>query len=116
MLASVIVTSTHPLLDWTNNYGIRLLLPWNPRWFYGDAVFIIDPWLWLMLAAGVIVARRRRTLRPARIALFACAVYVAALVWSSRAARTAVGLRPPSAGTTGAPPRSRSCRHARWDR
>ncbi|HKG81383.1 MAG TPA: metal-dependent hydrolase, partial [Pyrinomonadaceae bacterium] len=33
LLASFIVSATHPLLDWTNNYGIRLLLPWNERWF-----------------------------------------------------------------------------------
>jgi inner membrane protein len=36
-------------MDWTNNYGIRLLLPWSGRWFYGDLVFIIDPFLWLIL-------------------------------------------------------------------
>lgn len=49
LIASFIASATHPLLDWTNNYGIRLLLPWNPRWFYGDLVFIVDPFLWLIL-------------------------------------------------------------------
>src|SRR6185436_4948513 len=38
MIASLIVTATHPILDWTNNYGIRFLLPWNPQWFYLDLV------------------------------------------------------------------------------
>ncbi len=33
MIVSLVVTATHPLLDWTNNYGVRLLLPWNSRWF-----------------------------------------------------------------------------------
>lgn len=52
LIASVIVSATHPLLDWTNNYGIRFLLPWNPRWFYGDLVFIIDPFLWVVLGGA----------------------------------------------------------------
>src|SRR5256885_12834590 len=39
LFASLIVSATHPLLDWTNNYGVRLLLPWNARWQYGDLVF-----------------------------------------------------------------------------
>lgn len=52
LLASVIATATHPLLDWTNNYGVRFLLPWNPKWFYGDFVFIIDPFLWIVLGGA----------------------------------------------------------------
>jgi inner membrane protein len=53
LLASLIVSATHPLMDWTNNYGVRFLLPWNARWFYGDFVFIIDPILWLILGGAV---------------------------------------------------------------
>ena len=49
ILASVLVTATHPLLDWTNNYGIRFFLPWSSKWYYGDIVYIIDPYLWLIL-------------------------------------------------------------------
>ena len=52
LIASVIVTATHPLLDWTNNYGVRPLLPWSSRWFYGDLVFIIDPFLWVVLGGA----------------------------------------------------------------
>ena len=61
MIASLIVSATHPLLDWTNNYGIRFLLPWNSRWFYGDLVFIVDPFMWLVLgAAAYLLASRTR--------------------------------------------------------
>lgn len=49
LIASLIVAATHPLLDWTNNYGVRPLLPWSGRWFYGDLVFIFDPYIWLLL-------------------------------------------------------------------
>ena len=45
VLAYVGVIS-HPALDWLNVYGIRLLMPFSPRWFYGDALFIVDPWVW----------------------------------------------------------------------
>lgn len=53
MLASLIASATHPLMDWTNNYGIRLLLPWSAKWFYGDLVFIVDPLIWLTVGAAV---------------------------------------------------------------
>ena len=59
LLASFIVSATHPLLDWTNNYGIRLLLPWSPKWSYGDLVFIVDPYLWLILGAAAILLTAR---------------------------------------------------------
>src|SRR5436190_16778511 len=51
MVASLIAAATHPLMDWTNNYGVRPLLPWSGRWFYGDLVFIVDPYIWLTLGA-----------------------------------------------------------------
>lgn len=61
MIASILVTATHPLLDWTNNYGVRFLLPWNARWFYGDLVFIMDPVFWVVLGGAVfLVAARTR--------------------------------------------------------
>ena len=53
LLASLIAAATHPLLDWTNNYGVRPLLPWSGRWFYGDLVFIVDPYIWLVLGGIV---------------------------------------------------------------
>jgi inner membrane protein len=49
---------THPALDWLNTYGVRFLYPFDRRWFYGDALFIVDPWVWLVLGAGVVLAQR----------------------------------------------------------
>ena len=61
MLASLIAAVTHPLMDWTNNYGVRPLLPWDGRWFYGDLVFIVDPYLLLILGgAAFLLASNRR--------------------------------------------------------
>lgn len=55
-LLALLGTATHPLLDWMNTYGIRLLMPFRREWFYGDALFIVDPWVWLMLGSGVYLA------------------------------------------------------------
>jgi inner membrane protein len=52
MLASFVASATHPLLDWTNNYGIRWFLPWSQKWSYGDLVFIVDPYIWLVLGGA----------------------------------------------------------------
>ena len=46
-------TFTHPLFDWFNNYGIRLLEPFSSEWFHGDTLFIIDLWIWAMLGLGL---------------------------------------------------------------
>ncbi|WP_111641533.1 metal-dependent hydrolase [Marinimicrobium alkaliphilum] len=54
---SFIAVWSHPLLDWLNTYGIRLLMPFDDTWFYGDTLFIIDPWVWLLAATGVVLAR-----------------------------------------------------------
>jgi inner membrane protein len=59
LIASLLVSATHPLLDWTNNYGIRFLLPWNPKWFYGDLVFIVDPFIWLALGSACFLMTSR---------------------------------------------------------
>ncbi|WP_086734966.1 metal-dependent hydrolase [Erythrobacter colymbi] len=50
---------SHPFFDWLNVYGIRLLEPFSSQWFYGDTLFIIDPWIWALLSAAVWVSRRR---------------------------------------------------------
>jgi len=58
-IASFITSATHPVLDWTNNYGIRWFLPWSQKWSYGDFVFIVDPYLWLILGGAVFLLTAR---------------------------------------------------------
>ena len=81
---------SHVALDWLNSYGIRLLMPFSGRWFYGDSVFIIDFWLWLVLGAGVWMSLSRGQVRPARLALTLAVVYIAAMVASAQVARAVV--------------------------
>jgi inner membrane protein len=87
---SYIGVYSHVFLDYLNNYGVRLLAPFNWRWFYGDAVFIIDPWLWLALAAGIWLARRWRSPLSACAALLAAACYVAVMLAAARTGRDLV--------------------------
>jgi inner membrane protein len=62
---SLLAVATHPALDWLNNYGMRWLMPFDERWFYGDAVFIIDPWIWLGLGGALFLATSKGALRLA---------------------------------------------------
>jgi inner membrane protein len=87
LLLSYIGVYSHVFLDYLNNYGVRLLTPFEWRWFYGDAVFIVDPWLWLVLGVGVWLARRRRAPTSSRYALVIASLYIAAMLTSARVAR-----------------------------
>ena len=91
LLSSVAILS-HPVLDTLNTYGMRWLMPFSGRWFYGDTLFIVDPWLWLALGFGVMLSRPRHGIaRPARIALWVSFAYVAAMAASALAARRIAG-------------------------
>jgi len=81
---------SHVGMDWLNTYGVRLLMPISREWFYGDAVFIVDPWLWLILTLGVFVSRRVRRPAAARWAVAAATLYVVAMIVSARSARAKV--------------------------
>jgi inner membrane protein len=87
---------SHIVMDWLNSYGVRLLMPFSDRWFYGDALYIVDPWLYLIFGGGIWLAfraaRRRRPdpARPARRALLLAAVYMLLMLGSTVWARAAV--------------------------
>jgi inner membrane protein len=87
LLCSYIGVLSHVMLDWLNSYGVRLLMPFDGMWFYGDTLFIIDPWLWLALGLGVWRARRRGDSRPARRAIVIASVYIAVMCLAAQLAR-----------------------------
>jgi inner membrane protein len=89
LILSYLGVLTHVYMDLLNTYGVRLLAPLSQRWFYGDSIFIIDPWLWLGLGAGALLARRSGP-HYARFAVVGATLYIAAMVGSARAARTIV--------------------------
>ena len=96
LLLAFLSVLSHPLLDFLNTYGVRFLYPFSNRWFYGDALFILDPWVWIALALGIGFSRAlaRAGLphaeRPAHASLAAVGAYIAAMLLSSAAGRVFV--------------------------
>ena len=81
LLACFLGVLSHPALDFLNTYGIRLLEPFSHRWFYGDTLFIVDPWIWIMLILGLEFSWRAERLeqnweRPAAYAFCAVLAYI----------------------------------------
>ncbi len=82
LICCFVATLSHPLLDYVTSYGTRLLEPLSHRWFYGDAIFIVDPWIWIMIILGLEMSWRAERLgrnwtRPAQWAFAAVLGYVA---------------------------------------
>jgi len=69
----------HVWMDFGNNYGVHPFWPAYDGWFYGDAIFIIEPWLMIVLigiGGGVSPSRWLRG------ALLLALVALLALAWS----------------------------------
>jgi inner membrane protein len=90
---SLLALLSHLLLDWTNNYGIRPLFPFNPHWYAGSFVFIFEPVIFCLLLlafiapalAGLIgseIGVRRQPFRGRGWAIFALLGIVS--LWSFR--------------------------------
>jgi inner membrane protein len=52
---ALIAALSHILLDYTVNYGVRPLFPFDPKWYAWSIVFIIDPWILLALFLAIMV-------------------------------------------------------------
>ncbi len=96
LLLSYIGVLLHVFLDFLNSYGVRLLMPFSERWFYGDALFIVDPIMYVVLGSGWWLAARREkkgaaeSFKPARMALAVAALYVVSMLASNFVARREV--------------------------
>ena len=93
VLASLISAATHPLMDWTNNYGVRPLLPWDGRWLYGDLVFIVDPYLLLVLGGAAFLLTSNRRWKIVGWSLLAVFITVIVVGVSSQRAAGSGGLK-----------------------
>lgn len=95
LLLSYIGTWSHPFLDFLNSYGVRLLKPFSDRWFYGDALYIVDPWMYLLLGGTVFAAwaaARGGSPKPwiARVGLGLAGVYIGVMLGANAWARSVV--------------------------
>ena len=77
-----LATLTHPFLDWLNVYGMRWWMPFSDTWYYGDSVFIMDPWLWLVLGFGWLVGRRATPRLVTTSAIVAALLIYVVLRWA----------------------------------
>jgi inner membrane protein len=94
-LTALLSALSHLLLDWTNNYGLRPFYPFNPRWYAGSFVFIVEPVLlgvlalallmpWLLGLADAEIGAKKTKFRGRGWAIFALAAMV--LLWGWRRA------------------------------
>ena len=96
LLALLMVsTLSHLALDWTNSYGVHPFWPIDDRWYYGDSVFIVEPWLWVASVPALVMATRSRV---ARVLLSLVLIAGLALAWLT----SMVGVGAASALTAGA--------------
>lgn len=107
LLLAYIGLASHALLDYTNSYGIQLLKPFSNRWFYGDALYIVDPYMYVLLGGAVLIARggamlTRRRPGAARFGLACAGVYVATMLASNLWAREVVAAGLARAGVADA--------------
>jgi inner membrane protein len=96
LLLSCIGTWLHVFMDLLNSYGVRLLMPFSERWFYGDTLYIVDPWLYLILGTAVLMSRARwrrglaAAVAPARWGLAISAMYIVVMFGANLWGRQAV--------------------------
>jgi inner membrane protein len=82
-------TLSHLVLDWTNSYGVHPFWPFDDRWRYGDAVFIVEPWLWIVSVPALVAAS---TSRIARVLLSLVLLAGLGLAWRVNAVSTGAAI------------------------
>ncbi|MGA2570040.1 MAG: metal-dependent hydrolase [Terracidiphilus sp.] len=91
-LTAFVSALSHLLLDWTNNYGLRPLFPFNPHWYAGSFMFIAEPLLWILFLVALVtpwllgladreIGARRKPFRGRAWAIFALAAMAALFCW-----------------------------------
>ena len=81
----------HAFMDFTNNYGVRPLEPFSRQWYYGDFVFVVDPWIWLILGSTVVWLTIKN---PSRTFLWSVIGIILALVMGLALRQESNGLPP----------------------
>ena len=91
-----VALASHVALDACNSYGVHPFYPFDPRWYFGDTLFIFEPWIWVVLCLAVALNIRRRALRALLMApmtvLLAALTYVSVLSIATFATMIAASL------------------------
>lgn len=75
LLVSLVGVACHVFMDLWTSYGTRVLAPFDRTFHTWDLVFIVDPWLLVLLFGGLLLARRLT--QPARVASLALGLMLA---------------------------------------
>jgi inner membrane protein len=51
---ALLAVASHLLLDLTNAYGVRLLLPFSAHWYHWDLTSVVDLWIWAVLLLSLV--------------------------------------------------------------
>ena len=79
----------HLAMDATNSYGVHPFWPLMNGWFYGDSIFIIEPWFSVLATPGLFRLSSSSLLRALLIIVFAAGISLG----------TAFGMVPTSIAT-----------------
>jgi inner membrane protein len=86
----------HLGMDSLNVYGVHPFWPFDPGWYYGDLVFIVEPVFWIGFGVPLAALVRRPFLRRLWLAVIAlvplAATVLGFLHWGSLAGLAALGL------------------------
>ena len=58
-LLALVGCCVHIALDFGNSYGVHPFWPLNNAWFFGDTLFIIEPLLWVVMAAPLVLGSKK---------------------------------------------------------
>jgi inner membrane protein len=88
MVLIAVALLSHLVLDSWNSYGVHPFWPFDIRWYYGDAIYILEPWLWVLLGVAATLNTRHR--RGGILLGVTLAALVAALAWLGMITRIAL--------------------------
>jgi inner membrane protein len=106
--------ATHPMLDVLTTYSVQLLSPFSNLWFHSDGLFIIDLWLWLVLAVSIglskeLERRGRPWRRIAQVGVGITLAYIAVNLAVTQSANAAVrSVSPQARAIFASPPPAKS--------
>lgn len=82
-LLSVLGLFCHLALDFSNEYGVRMFAPFDSSWYSSDLTGLLDFWMLITLALGVMLPTLFRHMTssrfPARVATFSLVLVIAYL-------------------------------------
>lgn len=63
VVCSLLGVAGHVVMDLWTSYGTRVLAPFDGTWYAWDLVFIMDPFIWVLLGGALVIEWRLRARR-----------------------------------------------------